>query len=60
MKCRQGWRAFNLILVFLGGFCVDSVRAQNIVETSSTSTFTANPVRLTDMEVSEFFFRTEL
>ena len=44
---------FNLILCSLLFLCVDSLRAQNIVE-QVTSVFTANPVRLTDTDVSEF------
>jgi hypothetical protein len=49
------FRAFNLFFMFLASFCVDSAGAQNIVEAGSTSAFAANPVKLTDMEVSEFF-----
>jgi hypothetical protein len=37
-------------------FGFDSLRGQNIVERTTTQ-FTANPVRLTDTEVSEFLFR---
>jgi len=40
-------------------FCVDSLCAQNIVEDtdrSASQQFTANPVRLTDMDVGEFLF----
>jgi hypothetical protein len=46
--------AFNLFLTIFNLFCVDSLLAQNIVE-STTAEFTANPVGLTDMDVSEFF-----
>jgi len=37
-------------------FGFDSLRGQNIVERTTTQ-FTANPVKLTDTEVSEFLFR---
>ena len=46
--------AWLIGLASLFGF--DSLRGQNIVELTTTQ-FTANPVRLTDTEVSEFLFR---
>ncbi len=45
---------FKIIFGLAAVFCVDSGRPQNIVE-HTTAQFTANPVRLTDMDVSEFF-----
>src|SRR5262245_5645525 len=41
-------------------FSFDTLRGQNIVESAATRApqFTANPVRLTDTDVSEFLFRT--
>ena len=47
--------AFNLFFLFLSVFSFDSASGQNIVELSSTPTFTANPVMLTDTDVSESF-----
>ncbi len=58
MKQRARPGAFNNFLALLDGFCIDSVGGLNIVHVSSTSDFTANPVRLTDMEVSGFFWCT--
>jgi hypothetical protein len=46
--------AFKIIVSLPTVFCVDSGVAQNIVEATSAADFTANPVRLTDMDVSEF------
>jgi len=48
--------AFNLFFLFLTVFSFDSASGQNIVGPNSTSTFTANPVMLTDTDVSESFF----
>jgi hypothetical protein len=48
--------AFKIIFVLATVFSVDSARAQNIVD-RTTREFTANPVRLTDMDVSEFIFK---
>jgi hypothetical protein len=48
--------AFNLFFLILAVFSFDSANGQNIVGLNSTSTFTANPVMLTDMDVSESFF----
>jgi len=49
--------AFNLFFLILAVFSFDSASGQNIVGSSSnsTSTFTANPVMLTDTDVSESF-----
>ena len=47
--------AFNLFLIFLAVFSFDSASGQNIVGADSTSTSTANPVSLTDTDVSESF-----
>jgi len=47
--------AFNLFFLILAVFSFDSASGQNIVGTDSTSTFTANPVMLTDTDVSESF-----
>jgi hypothetical protein len=55
----MGWAGpadtFKLFLMFLAVFSFDSASGQNIVESSSTPTFTANPVMLTDTDVSESF-----
>jgi hypothetical protein len=50
--------AFNLIVTFGAHFFIDSAASQNIVALFSDRRFTANPVRLTDTDVSELFFRT--
>lgn len=50
--------AFKLIVTFAALFLVDSAASQNIVALFSDRRFTANPVRLTDTDVSELFFRT--
>ena len=47
--------AFNLFFLILAVFSFDSASGQNIVGPDSTSTFTANPVMLTDKDVSESF-----
>jgi hypothetical protein len=47
--------AFNLFIAILALFSFDSASGQNIVRADSTSTFTANPVMLTDTDVSESF-----
>jgi hypothetical protein len=49
---------FKIILTFGALFFVDSATSQNIVALFSDRRFTANPVRLTDTDVSELFFRT--
>ena len=49
--------AFKIIVTFTALFFVDSGASQNIVSLFSDR-FTANPVRLTDTDVSELFFRT--
>ena len=47
--------AFKIIVGVIAVFCVDSAMAPHIVvSTTSAADFTANPVRLTDMDVSEF------
>lgn len=48
---------FKIIVTFAALFFVDSAASQNIVSLFSDR-FTANPVRLTDTDVSELFFRT--
>jgi len=50
--------AFKLIVTFTALFFIDSAASQNIVALFSDRRFTANPVRLTDTDVSELFFRT--
>jgi len=50
--------AFKLIVTIGALFFVDSAASQNIVALFSDRRFTANPVRLTDTDVSELFFRT--
>jgi hypothetical protein len=57
MRFREGWP--SLLFAVAAVFCVDSLRAQNIVQGtdfSASQEFTANPVRLTDMDVGEFLF----
>lgn len=49
---------FRIIVTFNALFFVDSGVSQNIVSLFSDRRFTANPVRLTDTDVSELFFRT--
>ncbi len=49
-------KTFNLILCSAVLFCVDSIACQNIVGHTAAQ-FTANPVRLTDTDVSEFLLR---
>jgi hypothetical protein len=49
--------AFKIIVTFATLFFIDSAESQNIVVQFSDR-FTANPVRLTDTDVSELFFRT--
>lgn len=49
--------AFKIIVTFVALFFIDSAESQNIVIQFSDR-FTANPVRLTDTDVSELFFRT--
>jgi hypothetical protein len=49
--------AFKIIVTFATLFFIDSGGSQNIVVQFSDR-FTANPVRLTDTDVSELFFRT--
>ena len=56
---RDGPAAFNLIISSSPFLDVDSLYAKNIVK-AATTRFTANPVRLTDMEVSEFFYCTPI
>ena len=56
MTRRKAFQTFNLILCFLAFLCVDSLGSQNIVG-HTTAQFTANPVRLTDTDVSEFFLQ---
>lgn len=59
MKFRGGWP--GVFFAMAAVFCVDSLCAQNIIgpaDRSASQQFTANPVRLTDMEVSEFLFST--
>ena len=56
--------AFKLIFRLTSVFCVDSADGSNMVE-PTTLEFTANPVRLTDTDVSEFIlsipdFKTRL
>jgi hypothetical protein len=53
---RRFW--FKIIVTFAALFFVDSGASQNIVSLFSDRRFTANPVRLTDTDVSELFFRT--
>jgi len=48
--------AFKIIVTFATLFFIDSGGSQNIVVQFSDR-FTANPVRLTDMDVSEFIWR---
>ena len=51
----------SLFFAVAAVFCVDSLCAQNIVghsDRSASQQFTANPVRLTDMDVGEFLFST--
>jgi hypothetical protein len=50
--------AFKLIVTLAALFLIDSAASQNIVALFSDRRFTANPVRLTDTDVSELFFRT--
>ena len=50
--------AFKIIVTFATLFFIDSAASQNIVALFSDRRFTANPVRLTDTDVSELFFRT--
>src|SRR4026207_1734106 len=50
--------AFKIILTLGALFFVDSAMSQNIVALFSDRRFTANPVRLTDTDVGERFFRT--
>jgi hypothetical protein len=50
--------AFKIIVTFATLFLIDSGASQNIVALFSDRRFTANPVRLTDTDVSELFFRT--
>ena len=49
---------FKIIVTFAALFFIDSAASQNIVALFSDRRFTANPVRLTDTDVSELFFRT--
>jgi hypothetical protein len=49
--------SFKIIVTFATLFFIDSAGSQNIVVQFSDR-FTANPVRLTDTDVSELFFRT--
>jgi hypothetical protein len=49
---------FKIIVTLSILFFVDSAASQNIVALFSDRRFTANPVRLTDTDVSELFFRT--
>jgi hypothetical protein len=56
MRRGRTLKTFNLILCSSVFLCVDSLRAQNIVGHTAAQ-FTANPVRLTDTDVSEFFLR---
>ena len=57
MMRSKAFKTFNLILCSTLLLCVDSLRSQNIVGHTAAQ-FTANPVRLTDTDVSEFFLRT--
>lgn len=50
--------AFKIIVTFAALFFIDSAASQNIVALFSDRRFTANPVRLTDTDVSELFFGT--
>jgi len=50
--------AFKIIVTFATLFFVDSAASQNIVVLFSDRQCPANPVRLTDPDVSELFFRT--
>ena len=50
--------AFKIIVTFATLFFIDSAASQNIVALFSDRRFTANPVRLTDTDVSELFFHT--
>jgi hypothetical protein len=50
--------AFKIIFIVAALFFVDSAQGQNIVVQLSDRFITANPVRLTDTDVSELFFRT--
>src|SRR6185295_14864122 len=45
------------LLALPGHFCIDTGRAQNIVD-RSTVTLSANPEKLTEKEVSEFIFKS--
>ena len=49
---------FEIIFTFATLFFIDSAASQNIVVLFTDRRFTANPVRLTDTDVSELFFRT--
>ena len=49
--------AFALLPATFAHFCIDNAPAQNIVERAAV-TFSANPERLTEKEVSEFIFST--
>ena len=49
---------FEIFFSFAAFFFIDSALSQNIVVPFSDRRFTANPVRLTDTDVSELFFRT--
>jgi hypothetical protein len=49
--------AFKIIFTFVALFFIDSAESQNIVALFSDRRFTANPVRLTDTDVGELFFR---
>lgn len=52
---RRRTPAFNLFFLILVVFSFDSASGQNIVGADSTSAITANPVMLTDTDVSESF-----
>jgi hypothetical protein len=54
----SGRSAFKIILTFVTFFFIDSAESRNIVALFSDRRFTANPVRLTDTDVGELFFRT--
>ena len=56
MMRSKAFKTFNLILCLAPFLCVDSLRSQNIVGLTAAQ-FTANPVGLTDTDVSEFFLR---
>ena len=56
---RSGRRWTSLFFALAAVLCVDTLCARNIVgitDRSDSQPFTANPVRLTDTEVSEFLF----